>query len=638
MKASLLLLLGWMHLLQAFRPAPVLPRRGLHTALAKAAPSIKKSTSQVAKKPNKPKAATLAGKPKPKPKPKAATKPKAVDEREELVSEIVRQILAGNRNLDDMMLSTSLPAGTSASDKGHTDLLNGVVRVYCTHSPPNFAMPWQRLKQEFSSSTGFVIEGRRILTNAHAVEFGSLIQVKKRESEDKYVASVAAVGHECDLAILTVEDDKFWEGMLPLKFGGVPELLEEVSVIGYPVGGDSLSISNGVVSRIEMQEYAQASAQLLAIQIDAAINPGNSGGPVINNDNEVIGVAFQSLSEEDIENIGYVVPSNVVDHFLDDVARHGAYSGVCGLGVRLQGMENEMLRKHHGMASHETGVLVLSAAPLCPAATMLLKNDVLLKVDDIRIANDGTIPFREGTFKERVQVSYYFTQRFSGEIVSLEILRKGQRIVVQVPLWVPKKLIPRTLTQKNVINTLTNEGTGYKGSIVGGVPSYMMIGGLVLMALSKEYLQAEFNPENMGDFESWADEFKLLAMADLAQAEFGEEVVILSQVIAHDCNRGYEMHRNMHLKHFNGVKVTSLKQLKGLIDAVQAEACAKKPKAKAGRSKKGATGIVSSLEAPLIFEFSAGSCIVLEAEAAFSAQSQIASEHFINSSASDDLK
>lgn len=53
-----------------------------------------------------------------------------------------------------------------------------------------------------------------------------------------------------------------------------------------------------------MQEYAQASADLLAIQIDAAINPGNSGGPVFNSRQQVIGVAFQSLSDEDIENIG----------------------------------------------------------------------------------------------------------------------------------------------------------------------------------------------------------------------------------------------------------------------------------------------------------------------------------------------
>lgn len=83
------------------------------------------------------------------------------------------------------------------------DLFNSVVRVYCTHSEPNFNMPWQRMKQESSTSTGFVIEPlkptadgkpqrRLILTNAHAVEYGSIIQVKKRQSEKKYLARVLA--------------------------------------------------------------------------------------------------------------------------------------------------------------------------------------------------------------------------------------------------------------------------------------------------------------------------------------------------------------------------------------------------------------------------------------------------------------
>lgn len=189
-------------------------------------------------------------------------------ERDAMVAEIVRIM----SNYDQTDASDKSETSTSLSiEKEQSDLLNGIVRVYCTHSPPNFAMPWQRLKQEFSTSTGFVIEGKRLLTNAHAVEFGSLIQVKRRESEDKYVASVVAVGHECDLAILTVEDEEFWKSIHPLKIGKVPDLQEEVSVIGYPVGGDSISISSGVVSRIEMQEYAQASAQLLAIQIGPSL-------------------------------------------------------------------------------------------------------------------------------------------------------------------------------------------------------------------------------------------------------------------------------------------------------------------------------------------------------------------------------
>ena len=45
---------------------------------------------------------------------------------------------------------------------------------------------------------------------------------------------------------------------------------------GYPQGGDSLSITKGIVSRVVMTRYAHSSNKLLGIQIDAAINPGNS--------------------------------------------------------------------------------------------------------------------------------------------------------------------------------------------------------------------------------------------------------------------------------------------------------------------------------------------------------------------------
>jgi len=497
-----------------------------------------------------------------------------------------------------------------------SNLFDGVIRVYCTHSQPSFSMPWQRQKQEFSTSTGFVIDGKRILTNAHAVEYGSLIQVKKRQSEKKYVASVIAVGHECDLAILSVEDATFWEGLVPLKFGNIPELLEDVSVIGFPVGGDSLSITSGVVSRIEMQEYAQASAELLAIQIDAAINPGNSGGPVVNMEDEVIGVAFQSLSEEDIENIGYVVPVNVINHFLDDVKMNGRYSGVCGMGIKLQNMENEDLRKYYNMTAEQTGILVSGTAKLAPVSSLIFKGDVVLSIDGIRVANDGTIPFRQtkSGFRERVQLNYYFTQLFPSDQVKVEILRKGQRMVVNVPVWVPQALVPRILLSKNVVDAEKSRGTGSNGSIVGGTPSFLIVGGLVFVPLSKEYLASEYNTEHMGDFESWAEDYRILSLADQMKREEEEEVVLLSQVIAHTCNIGYEMHRNMQLVSLNGNPIKNLKGLKQLVDS-----------------------FLETTTRPLLFEFANGQIIVIDSNAGKVAQTQICQEHFIPHHCSEDL-
>lgn len=65
----------------------------------------------------------------------------------------------------------------------------------------------------------------------------------------------------------------------------------------------------------------------LLLQIDAAINSGNSGGPAFNDKGNCVGIAFQSLKHEDVENIGYVIPTPVIMHFIQDYEKNGAYTG-----------------------------------------------------------------------------------------------------------------------------------------------------------------------------------------------------------------------------------------------------------------------------------------------------------------------
>lgn len=84
-------------------------------------------------------------------------------------------------------------------------MMEAVVKVFCVHTEPNYSLPWQRKRQYSSSSSGFIISGRRILTNAHCVDHGTHVKVKRRGSEVKFVARVLAVGTECDIALLTVD-------------------------------------------------------------------------------------------------------------------------------------------------------------------------------------------------------------------------------------------------------------------------------------------------------------------------------------------------------------------------------------------------------------------------------------------------
>ncbi|GFP79938.1 protease Do-like 9 [Phtheirospermum japonicum] len=317
--------------------------------------------------------------------------------------------------------------------------MDSVVKVFCVHTEPNFSLPWQRKRQYSSSSSGFVINGKRVLTNAHSVEHYTQVKLKKRGSDTKYLATVLAIGTECDIALLTVEDDEFWEGVSPVDFGDLPALQDAVTVVGYPIGGDTISVTSGVVSRIEILSYVYGSIELLGLQIDAAINSGNSGGPAFNDRGICVGIAFQSLKNEDVENIGYVIPTPVIAHFIQDFEKNGTYTGFPNLGIEWQKMENPDLRLSMGMKPDQKGVLVRRIDPTSPQSKVLKPSDIILSFDEFDIANDGTVPFRHG---ERIGFSYLVSQKYTGDSAEIKVLRDSRTLKITVSLETQRRLIP----------------------------------------------------------------------------------------------------------------------------------------------------------------------------------------------------
>ena len=173
---------------------------------------------------------------------------------------------------------------------------------------PEYLLPWQVGRQVHARGSGFAISGRRILTNFHVVDCAAEIRVRKYGLSERWSARVICSAADVDLALVEVVDEagnpaeRFWEGVRPVEFcADLPELQSAVSVVGYPTGGRTVCITQGVVSRVDCRNYrlgrteAASPGQILVIQIDAAINGGNSGGPCFSHDGRVVGVAFQGL-------------------------------------------------------------------------------------------------------------------------------------------------------------------------------------------------------------------------------------------------------------------------------------------------------------------------------------------------------
>jgi len=217
---------------------------------------------------------------------------------------------------------------------------SAVVKVFSTMRRPDVARPWSKASPVEAFGSGVVIEGKRILTNAHVIAYASQVQVQGNQSGDKIPASVVAMDPGIDLAVLKLDDESFFASHPPLPRASVlPQIKDSVLAYGFPTGGTTLSITRGIVSRIEFVPYGLSTAGL-RIQIDAAINPGNSGGPAIS-DNRMIGLAFSHLANS--ENISYIIPNEEIELFLKGIGG-GHYPGKPGMYDDLQTLENPALR------------------------------------------------------------------------------------------------------------------------------------------------------------------------------------------------------------------------------------------------------------------------------------------------------
>jgi len=414
-----------------------------------------------------------------------------------------------------------------------------VVRVFCTNQVPDYESPWQSLAPRSCTGSGVVVGPGRILTGAHVVANATFLQVQKQSVTAKAVAHVQAISHDSDLALLKVEDPAFTRGIRPAVLGDLPRLRDGVSVVGYPVGGEEVSITEGVVSRVEVQRYEHSQRHLLAITVDAAINDGNSGGPVFGR-GKVIGIAFQGMP--DAENVGEMVPAPVIKRFMTSV-RTRRSPLVPWLGVGLQSLEGPSMRKWLGLRESEGGMLVNSVQFGGSAGGVLRTGDVLLELDGHKIAGNGTISYKN---RFRCRLEAILGDHFLGERVPARILREKKRQRVTLTLGASAYLVPRQQYDQR--------------------PAWFQFGGMVFQKLTSDYLRI------WG--EHWWDKApkELLYLFHYGQrTETRREVVVLAQVLADPVNVGYEGMHSEVIAEVNGHAPRDLADFVARVDAARDE-------------------------------------------------------------------
>jgi S1-C subfamily serine protease len=421
----------------------------------------------------------------------------------------------------------------TSAEPSAADIYRSVVRIEVATQVPNYSAPWNAGRFSGGIGTGFLIGPNRFLTNAHVVSNGQRYLINLYGSPEKHQAKVEFIAHDCDLAILSVEDFTPFEKLPVFKISDtVPTLESQVRVIGYPIGGERLSVTRGVVSRIDFQPYSHSRADShLVVQIDAAINPGNSGGPVLQ-DKNVIGVAFQGLTQAD--NTGYIIPTPVVNRFLKDI-EDGKYDHYTDLGIAEFPLINPAMRAALKLPNNGHGVLITNVTPTGACDGLVKPGDVLIGIDDYPVDANGSILI-DG---EKVVLHEIVERKFAGDPVKLKILRDSNTLDVTVKL----KSMPQTRMYE----------IKYEEK-----PRYVVFGGLLFQPLDT----------NLFATQSFRDVTVRRMYAEYVPKGLFQEyqdIVIFTNILDDELNSGIPRYTGMVVKSINGTKVTSLAQAEQLL-------------------------------------------------------------------------
>jgi S1-C subfamily serine protease len=520
--------------------------------------------------------------------------------------------------------STALKKSSRKSSSSRT---RPVVKLLVTSVSRSYSEPWRRRHQREASGTGFLVRwgggggggssndnnnSIRIVTNAHVVRNASTVRARASFGPHVVNCEVEWLSLPLDLALLkitTADWDDFRKGWgisdssssgladatvapdgesaqitkqdadsicLTLS-SGLPRLDENVTCVGFPTGGTQISVTRGVVSRIDVDSHS-----VMRLQIDAAINPGNSGGPVFDENGQVVGVASAHL--RGAGNIGYIIPSKIVDVFMKmctDGIEVDVEDKFCGLGslvvgydnpggvmgpkhvpgipnlatVGSQSLESKALRRHLGLVELDLdgGIRIVGAT----GTDVKLENeddktdannshrlncdDVLLAINGCSIGMDGTIQLSPSRPDERINYRSLVTCQRVGSKVTLDVLRKKQRQEFDVVLDQSRFLVSQY-------------------DDFDAIPLYVVVGGCVFSPLTLPLVQ-ENNKKTPSSFSKYY----------MDQRVGHEQLLVLSKVLNDDVNVGYHGWKNLILKSVNGYEPTNIQDLVNALRKLNSE-------------------------------------------------------------------
>ena len=410
-------------------------------------------------------------------------------------------------------------------------LRTGIVSVRVTGQDWNWRTPWEKQAPWTRTVTGLVVPGHRILLASTAFGNDLLVEAQKLGSEERSVARVDLVDQEGPLALVTVDDPAFWEGLEPLPLADRAPQEGEVAILRWQRSG-LLDAFPGTIRQVRSGRNGQSQTSLLTLEIGATAD-GLGESEVVIARGHVAGLLTGRVGD------AYgALAAPVLKQFLDGAAK-GDWRGFARAGVAWEDLTNPALRGWLGLQPGETGIRLTHVARNGSAGGLLKPGDVVLELDGKTL--DPTGYYEHPVYGRMLFALLFSDGRQPGETMPAKVLRGGKRLDLQLPL----RVMPPD--QERVPPYVYGRG-----------PDYVVVGGLVFEELTRPYLST---------FGDWARRGppRLLIAIDREPEEEGaelERIILLSSVLPDAANLGYQELKDVIVERVNGRPVARMADLR----------------------------------------------------------------------------
>lgn len=274
----------------------------------------------------------------------------------------------------------------------------------------------QQYVQTGAGSGIIISQDGYIVTNNHVIEDATSIMVRTSDGTS-YSAQLVGTDSRTDIAVLKIDAT----GLQPVTLGNSDNLNvgDTAIAIGNPLGELGGTVTNGIISALD-RTIVLDNEEMTLLQTNAAINPGNSGGGLFNSRGELIGMVVAKSSGEDIEGLGFAIPSNLVSQIAQELINNGYVTGRPALGVTVVNITSSQLAMQYGVNSLGVYISEVSSGSAAEQAGLQV-GDRIISVDD-RVVESYT------------DLSSILDDHAVGDTIEILVGRNGTTVTVSLTL------------------------------------------------------------------------------------------------------------------------------------------------------------------------------------------------------------